>query len=179
MVSFLPRVPKVADPKTQRESGVRFNVGGGCRTGRKKSGTNTAPLLSGPDPMSAFDERDDVRAGDCKLQPSSTVFRKANQCKRQCELRTRISYGFWAAGGGWEITAQSRADPTSFRHRARFVVEPVEPELGEPRRRHLSPGKSHSATCHRQRLVKTEDNSASAGVSVCVCVCARGADWTG
>jgi hypothetical protein len=110
-----------------------------------------------------------VRAGrqlttDCSHAPPNA---KSKPMQAPCEPTTRISYGFLGRRRWLGNHRASRADPTSIRQRARTV----QPELGEPRRRHLGQRKSYSTGCHRQRLVKRADNSASAGVCMRVYAC--------
>lgn len=159
---FSPKGPKVADPKTHGESGA----GLGADAGGQKSRAPTRPpsFPSSSPPFRALDEMCVQVTAD--LQPCSTVFQKANQCRRHANQRRESA----AASGPIVVAGKSPRKagqtPTSIRQRAGTVA----PALGEPWRRHpcqrkvaqrklLSP-----ATGEKGRQLSTSWR-------VCVCVC--------
>lgn len=79
--------------------------------GRKKSGTNTAPLLSERVPSWPFSEMMCVQVtANCSHAPLN---QKSKPMQAPCEPTTRISYGSF--GQRWWLgdNRASRADPTS------------------------------------------------------------------
>lgn len=111
--------------------------------------------------------------GDCKLQPCSTVFQKASQCKRHANSGRESA----TASGPPTVAGKSPRKAGQTRHPFGNEPGPVEPELGESRRRHLSPGKSVAQ--RKLSSPATGEKSRQLSISWRVCVCAQGADQTG
>lgn len=163
VVSFLPRVPRLPIRRRTANQGLGW---GRMPDGQKSRAPTRPPSFpSSSPPFRALDEMMRVQV-TADLQPCSTVFRKANQCRRHANQRRESAAASRPLVVAGKSPRKAGQTPTPIRQRAGTVA----PALGEPWRRHPSQRQvaqrklSSPATGEKGRQLSTSWR-------VCVCVC--------